>query len=468
MYINFTINNTLVFLKKYKIFIIIFFVALCARVLVFSINFNHTNHDLVGAIHADDGYYEISQGLINGHGFSGSTATPFIPDPLRPPVWIFIIAFLAKIFGSYWSVLIFELLIGSSIPILGILIAQKITSKKIVWIGTGILLSIEPYGVLLSSLLYSETMFTFLFLIFFLFLIHYFENKNLRNLVWMTVFLGLATLVKPTVQYVPILLVAIIIFEARNCLTKKVIYHVAILLGLFCVIIAPWIYRNYKEFGVFGMSAQPAFNLYVYLVPTVLSYDNHTSFKTELDILLKKDNLNVNSINLSNSHYYKDQALTVLSNHKIALIKSVGITIVTFFTHDGMLTVLQNAGILIPATFNKPALILLLTNPMILFKAIGLYIQGWGALIVLVRCLWILTTILFFVGSVFYLRRGNIRTFVIVALFLVVYFALTTSINGLGVNARFKVPVNTFIFTFALYGLFSLKKDSMLSLSEKR
>ena len=454
--------------KKYKIFILIFFIALCARVFLFSVNLNHTGYDLVGAIHADDGYYEISQGLIQGHGFSGSTALPFKPDSLRPPVWIFIIAFLAKIFGSYWSVFVLELLIGSSIPILGMLIARKITSKKAVWIGTGILLSVEPYGVLLSSLLYSETMFTFLFLIFFIFLIRYFENKSLRNLVWMTVFLGLATLVKPTVQYIPIILVLVMLFEARNNLTKQVVGHAIISLGLFCLVIAPWIYRNHREFGVFGMSAQPAFNLYVYLVPTVLSYDNHTSFKTEVDILLKKDNLDVNSITLSNGDYYQAQALAVLKNHKVALIKSIGTTLVTFFTHDGMLTVFQNAGVVIPVTISKPALVLLLSDPTSFMKTIELYVQGPGSVILLVRCLWILITVLFFIGVVLYLKKEKINTLILMALFLVVYFALTTSINGLGVNARFRVPVNTFIFTFALYGLFSLKKDKMLSLPEKR
>jgi hypothetical protein len=38
------------------------------------------------------------------------------------------------------------------------------------------------------------------------------------------------------------------------------------------------------------------------------------------------------------------------------------------------------------------------------------------------------------------------------------YFAETTSINGLGVNARFRVPVEVFIFSFAVYGFFDIKE----------
>jgi hypothetical protein len=185
---------------------------------------------------------------------------------------------------------------------------------------------------------------------------------------------------------------------------------------------------------------------------------------------LKKDNLDVNSINLSNGDYYKDQAIDIIMDHKFALVKSVAMTIVTFFTHDGMLTFFQNAGIIIPVTLSKPATALLVTDPIALVKAIATYIQGPGAAILIVRCLWIVVTILFFIGVIQYIRKERINPAILTAIFLVAYFALTTSINGLGVNARFKVPVNIFIFFFALYGavcifsgLLSFKKDSIAS-----
>ena len=88
------------------------------------------------------------------------------------------------------------------------------------------------------------------------------------------------------------------------------------------------------------MTVQPVFNLYVYLVPTVLSIDNHTNFAIELNNFIDKRGVSVLDINLANADRYKKEAVPIILDHKIALIKSVFITIITFFTHDGMLTIL--------------------------------------------------------------------------------------------------------------------------------
>ncbi|MBX4209213.1 glycosyltransferase family 39 protein [Candidatus Parcubacteria bacterium] len=441
------------FFLKYRLEIIVFAIALAARLLFFSASFEAHGHNIVETIKGDDGYYEASQNFIHGHGFSYSSAPPYAPNPLRPPVWLFIIAAIAGIFKSYWAVFIFEVLIGSFIPVLGMIIVRKLFAQKAVWLGTGVLLALEPYCVMLSTLLYSETMFTFFFLLFFLFLIKYFEDKSYRSLAWVSVFMGLATLVKPTIQYIPIVLALFIIFEARKSLSKKTFAHALVMLGVFGAIIAPWIVRNYVEFGKIGMSAQPAFNLYIYLVPTVLSIDNHTNFKTELDSFVYKKGFDVSDITLATSDRYSSEAMAIIREHKLALAKSVATTIVTFFTHDGMLTFLAYAGKTIVNTLDKPALTILIESPAKLFSIIGAYVRSGAAIIVIMRLVWIMVTISFFAGAAAYIRREGWRPAASAALFLVIYFALTTSINGLGVNARFRVPVDAFIFSFALYGL---------------
>lgn len=440
------------FFSRYKLEIIIFTVALIARVVFFSFGFSHNDGDLIKTIKGDDGYYELSENIIAGNGFSFDQEAPYRPNTLRPPVWPFAIAGIKSLFGSYWAVFIFELLIGSLIPVIGMRIARKLFDKKTVWLGTGMLLSVEPYGVFLSTVFYTETAFTFLFFIFFLFLIRYFENKSARNLVWMSVFMALATLVKPTTQYVPIVLSLFILWDARKAFTKRALIHAGTSLLVFLAVIAPWLYRNYSEFGVWGMSAQPAFNLYVYLVPTVLSIDNETNFRAEYEKFVKKPGFDENEISLANSDFYKDQALEVIKEHKGALAKSIGTTLVTFFTHDGMFTFLQYAGKTIENRLERPALAILTESPSRLFEIIDAYARSGALSILVMRLLWIILTIFFFVGAAFYLKKDKRTPAVLSALFLVAYFALTTSINGLGVNARFRVPVNVFLFSFALYG----------------
>lgn len=449
------------FYIKYKIEIFVFLLALFARTILFSINLNNTDFNVINAIHGDDGYYEISKGILAGKGFTGYLTGPYHPDPLRPPVWPFLIAFIAGIFGTYWAVVVFEILIGSLIPVLGLLIVRRLFLNQKIALGTGILMALEPYSVLLSSLLYSETMFTFLFLVFFYFLVKYFGDYSMRNLVWMSVFLGLATMTKLTIQYVPIVLAITMIFVTYK-LGQIKWKDISIMLSIFCFLIIPWVCRNYVEYGKLGLSAQPAFNLYVYLVPTVLSIDNHTSFSLEHQKFVRKGNFDENSINLSNADYYSSQAIKILKDHKFAIVKSVCTTLITFFTHDGLLTVFQNAGIVVNNTANRPVLSLLLTDPLNLLRFIFSQIKGWGLFILLARIVWIAVTLLMFIGIFKYLRNERLKVSILIALFIVAYFALTTAINGFGVNARFKVPVEVFIFAFALYGLFSLKRDNVI------
>lgn len=443
-------------IKLHKFEIFLFLCALFVRLVLFTINFNQNGHDLIPTIKGDDGYYELSQNLIQGNGFSYETEPPYTPNPLRPPLWPFLIAFFAKTFGTYWAVFIFEIFLGSFIPILGMYVAKRIVGEKLSkWVAVALIF--EPYLILLSFILYTETSFTFFFLVFLIFFFRYIENQNIRNAIWSGVFLGLACMIKPTIQFFPILLPLGLAILWRKNLTKDRLKEGLLFVLGFIVIITPWFYRNYQEFGVVGLSAQPAFNLYVYLVPTVLSIDNGTNFATELSNFVTKDGFDVDVINLSNASLYKTKAVEVIKEHKLALVKSVLISGVTFFTHDGMLTVLGYSGVTISNVISKP-IISLLSHPVELVKTVIHYAQTPAILILIMRLVWIFITVLFVIGSVFIFRREGLRIPVLAALLMIFYFAATTCINGLGVNARFRVPVDVFIFSFAIYAIFAIKE----------
>lgn len=447
---------TMNWIRRHKIEIIIFALALVARLVFFSMVFAHNSHELLPTIHGDDGYYEISQGIMNGHGFTWDTMAPWKPNPLRPPVWPFLIAFWVKIFGSYWAVFAFEMILGSLIPVLAFHVSLKIFGERVgKWVGTA--LCFEPYSVLFSFLLYSETCFIFFFLLFALFLLRYFQDKTIRNLVWMSVFMGLATLVKPTIQYVPIILAALMPWDSRKNVTKKILRDIAIMLALFAVVVAPWVYRNYREFGVIGMSAQPAFNLYVYLMPTVLAIDEHSTFDAEQKkTVLINGFSSTDTITLATSGIYSGKALSVIKEHKVALVKSGLISLVTFFTHDGMLTVLGNLGIRIPNILNGSALSLI-AHPRELTSAVIHYAASPAVIILIMRLVWIVITLFFLWGVYAHFKKEGVTTIALSALILVLYFAATTAINGFGVNARFRMPVEVFILGFAAYGFFNAK-----------
>ena len=85
--------------------------------------------------------------------------------------------------------------------------------------------------------------------------------------------------------------------------------------------------------------------------------------------------------------------------------------------------------------------------------------------IILTRWLWTLITFLFFAGIIHKFIKKKLTLPAALALICVAYFALTTISNGLCVNARFRFPVNVFIFTFAvsfLYDLINIRQDKIL------
>jgi len=441
------------FFSQYKWETIIFCVALIMRIALFGVNFSNNNYDLIQTIHGDDGYYELSQNIIAGNGFSFDTEPPYRPNPLRPPVWPYVIAGTASV-GGYWLVLVLELLMGSLIPVFGLVLSRRIFGK---WFGiwTGLLMAIEPYSILLSFILYTETCFIFFFLLSLIHLMRFIDEREVVQGVLAGLILGLAILVKPTVQFFPILIPLFLLIAWRKHLTRGLVAKVLMIGVLALAVMMPWVYRNKVEFGVWGMSAQPAFNLYVYLVPTVLSIDNGTNFQIESEVFVGRDDSDGSTITLANGDEYKDKAMKVLMEHKGAIIKSTLITLATFFTHDGMLTVLQYSGITFDNILRVPALSLL-AHPMELVRTIAHYATSLAIFIPIVRLLWIAVTLLMLWGIITLFRRREMNTEKILGIFIVLYFAMTTAINGLGVNARFRVPILIYIFSFALYGLFTL------------
>ncbi len=445
------------FLKKHRVAAAVFVLALVVRLALFFMYLQYNEGDFIATIRGADGYFEISENLIAGNGYSENSAPPYVPNSLRPPAWIVLMAGIAKVFGSYLPVFIFQLLLSSVIPLIGMSLAGRVVPLQYTSI-VGVLLALEPAAVYSSTMVVSETSFTFLFLLFCVFLFKYVDTRKTREIVTSGVFLGLAILVKPTVQFLPVLIPLVLLLMYRKKLSislfKQMIYFVAVC----ALVLAPWLYRNQKTFGVLGLTSQPAYNLYTVLVPTVLSLDTGASYESEQKIYADTLTARGDTITLANSKEYIAESVSIFRQHKVAFVKSLGISIVTFFTHDHMLTVLGYGGVRIPNLLHKPALVLLLTDPAQLLRDIRLYALSPGILVLLVRLFWVAITLLFFFGAWSYFRREKFSPTAFLTIFLVAYFAVMTAANGFGMNGRFRIPINAFLFIFALYGFFAFRE----------
>ena len=328
-------------------------------------------------------------------------------------------------------------------------IAGYIINKRSVSIAVGVLMALEPFSILFSIFFYSETIFMFLFSLSVLHLFQFLKEERIIPLILSSSLLGLSMLTKPTAQYVPIIFVGFIVWHYRTKLSQALIYSAGY--ALICLlVVSPWLYRNYHEFGVAGISAQQGSTLYTILVPSMLAIKNGTTFQQEFNIILAQGGTDPNSTSISQSAEFTHKAIPILLANPLPLTLTFANTGLNFFIHDGMYDVLKHVGVK-PTTFlGKPALFLLFSDPGKLFSYIGNVLFQPLILILVGRLAWILITLLFIAGVVRAFRGQQMTIYKTIALTLVVYFMLVALTIGLAVNARYRMPINLLVFTFAV------------------
>ncbi len=439
------------FLSQHKSLVIIFAIALVARVILLLVNLHAAGGDFQLAIHGDDGYYEVSKNLVEGKGFS---MDGMIESPIHVPIYPYFLAALLYVSGSYVFTIAVQILIGALIPVLATILVRRIFGKGRIALITGIILAIEPYFMLFSTIFYTETPFIFFFLLFSLAFLKYLEKREMKVLLLATSLLGISSLIKTTVQFLPVLLVPFMFWALRKVLPwKKIFLHAAVLVAGFMLILSPWLYRSYKVFGTPGMTVMPTYNLYTCFVPSVLSIVNKTSFAIEQKKFIADRNISMADLTPSNAHVYAEEAMDVIKEHPGAIMKVALINVFTFFTHDGVLTFLGHAGIHPDSTLGKPAIFLLFSSPVEFLKMLAHFAASPFLLLIIMRIFWILAAIFFLKGIYFFIKKRGLEKGFVFLLVLVLYFAITTPSNGLTVNARFRMPIDPIILMLAGYGL---------------
>ncbi len=441
------------FLREHRVGTLIFLLALVARLLYFGISLHSHGGDVVKSIWAADGYYEVSKNMIAGNGFSSDDAPPYRPYSFRPPGYHYFIVGAYTLLGSYGGVILLQIVIGSLIPMLAMILSEYLTRSRSVVISVGVLLALEPYSILFSSLLYTETFFTFVFLLSVLCLFRYITYKNVSALLLSAFLLAVAVLIKPVAQYAPFFLLPILVWEAWGSVSKMFFLRVAGYALVFLLVLSPWLYRNYHTFGVIGISPQQGSALYTVLVPSVLAIENHTSFKEEFTTLLGTGVSGPNLTSVTQADEYTRLAIPILIRHPRGLILLSANTALNFFIHDGMLDVLRHIGVAPRERLGGPALFLLFSSPGELLTVIWHVALTPAILILFGRIAWVCITLAFFVGAVRHLRYERKSPHALVALSLVLYFMLTSLSVGFAISARYRMPISVFVFTFAMLGL---------------
>lgn len=187
-------------------------------------------------------YQSIAMNLIKGHGFSEDGINPSI---FVAPLYPFALAAIYKIFGPYPLIVeIFQCLLGIGTAILVFLITRKFFSSDIALVAMAIVAFI-PELFVLSTFLYTESLFIFLLMATLFAYQCSLEHSGLGPIAFVGILAGFMTLARPTTLLIPgiIFLTLLVKFRISGAFKRTLIFSI-----FFVLPIIPWTVRNYTVY----------------------------------------------------------------------------------------------------------------------------------------------------------------------------------------------------------------------------
>jgi 4-amino-4-deoxy-L-arabinose transferase-like glycosyltransferase len=412
-----------------------------------------TEKDVV--LQRDALYYDrLASTLIESHRFAYSATGH--PDALRTPLYPLFVAGLYSLFGrAPWVVLLAQILLDVLSCLLLALALARLFDPRVAVIAS-LFYALDPFLILYSSALISDTLFVF-FLVTALYVLSLaitanFDNARLRGYGAASVLLGLATLVRPVSQYIPVVLV--LFFLVRYGRRPRVVLkYSAVCVFLFMFVLSPWLVRNQLLFGRFSLSTSGSYNLLVLnVVPMERERRNQDSetvkqvLLSEADSAMISDGKNAESLNEFEKAGYRERlAIEYIRNDTFSFGKFYCLGILHTFWNLGTSEFARSLGLAM-APFDIKAH----TNIVDLAKA---FVRTKGSHGFLIAGLVFPYLLLSYVGMVAgfvvsWKRYGWER--LLPCLLLAIYFVLVTGAAGF---ARFKLPSIPFYLPFVGIGI---------------
>jgi 4-amino-4-deoxy-L-arabinose transferase-like glycosyltransferase len=261
--------------SKLKISHIVLFSVLLRIILLFVSVI--ANNGTSGLIHGEStSYIGISYNIYISfkYYYHGS------PEIIRTPVYPFILA-ISRWIGSE---IMFTILLQIFLSSLSVLIIYKIIlniyKKDNYAILGSLLYSIEPFSVIYSCQLVTETTFTFLFILSIYYLTKYFQSFSMSDIIFSGLFLALSAYTRPVALYLPFIIFMVVLayYIFTMHYTKKLVLHLFIFLFVSMFALLPWLIRNGLVANYWKFCALQDLVWYFFKAPAVLSVKNHVPF----------------------------------------------------------------------------------------------------------------------------------------------------------------------------------------------
>jgi len=198
------------------------------------------------------GYHNLALCIKNYFSFCG--------DAFRTPGYPAFMALVYSVFGNHpYAVLFIQIFLNLASVALMYKIGQELFSDKAGFIAA-VLFSLDPHHIIFINYLLTETLYTTVFLAGLFYLIRGLKTNQVRYFIVSGGIYGISTLVRPISQYyIAGILLFLLIRNYKNW--KNGLRMAVLLLAAYCMVIAPWCYRNYHTFGHFAVSNIKGYNL---------------------------------------------------------------------------------------------------------------------------------------------------------------------------------------------------------------
>jgi len=228
-------------LQSRSTILFILILALILRLLLF-IGILLKNPDGI-YIYDSYGYWQIAYNMVHHFSFSQSYSFPLELDYYRTPVYPLFIAFAEAIGPEGFSIIVLQILASVATCYFTYRIAVELSQNLFIGNIAAILVAIDLPSIVLTNLVLTETLFSFLLTLTFYFFVKYLKENKTNQLIYTGLFTGLTILCRPIAFFIPFLFFGFVIFKYRQNI-RILFKQLLLLCGFILLVVSPWLIRN--------------------------------------------------------------------------------------------------------------------------------------------------------------------------------------------------------------------------------
>ncbi|MEK7068310.1 MAG: glycosyltransferase family 39 protein, partial [Patescibacteria group bacterium] len=213
------------------------------------------------------GYVLLARNLIEQGVLSFSLSEPYVPDSFRAPGYPLFLAGLFVVLQDWLLVALVQAALASVAAVLLYLLLRPY-HERAAWWGS-LVFALEPVRLVTASTLLSDSLFVVLFLSSLLLLSRCITEQSWRAAALAGAVLGLAILVRPIAQFLPLFFAGYLFWKLG---TRRAAKLSAILVFACAVVLGPWAVRNHALFDSWNISSVGPYNLAAYNAPECVKY----------------------------------------------------------------------------------------------------------------------------------------------------------------------------------------------------